>query len=78
MKHELDEGRLKFVDLMIGTNIDGVFMDMQAANVARDSARDIEKGEEVLALEMEWIDAIVDQIFLMLRLLNLRYLQRFA
>jgi hypothetical protein len=53
MKHELDEGRLKFVDLMIGTNIDGVFMDMQAANVARDSARDIEKGEEVLALEME-------------------------
>jgi hypothetical protein len=53
-------------------------MDMQAANVARDSARDIEKGEEVLALEMEWIDAIVDQIFLMLRLLNLRYLQRFA
>jgi hypothetical protein len=30
-----------------------VFMDMQAAGVARDSARDIEEGKELLALEME-------------------------
>jgi hypothetical protein len=38
---------------MIGTNIDGVFMDMQATGVVIDSARDIEEGEEVLAVEME-------------------------
>ncbi len=51
---------VEVVDLMIGMNIDGVFTDMQATNVARDSARDIEEGEEVLAIEMEWMDAIVD------------------
>jgi hypothetical protein len=35
-------------------------MDMQATGVVIDSARDIEEGEEVLAVEMEWMDAIVD------------------
>jgi hypothetical protein len=48
------------MDLMIGTNIDGVFMDMQATSVLIDSAREIEEGEEVLASEMESMHAIVD------------------
>jgi hypothetical protein len=39
--------------MMIGTNINGVFMDMQVADVARNNARDIEKGEEVLVAEVE-------------------------
>jgi hypothetical protein len=37
------------VDLMIGTYIDGVFMDMQVASVTKDNTRDVEEGEEVLA-----------------------------
>lgn len=37
--------QVEVVDLMIGTNIDGVFMDMQGASVARDSAMDIEEGD---------------------------------
>jgi hypothetical protein len=35
-------------------------MDMQVVGITRDSARDVKKGEEMLALEVEWVDAIVD------------------
>ncbi len=35
--------------LMIGTYIDGVFMDMQVASVTKNNTRDVEEGEEVLA-----------------------------
>ncbi len=48
------------VDMMIKTNIDGVFMDMQATSVARENTRDVEKNEEMLATEVEWVDAIID------------------
>ncbi len=37
------------VDMMIGIDIYGVFMDTQVASVARDNVRDVEEGEEVLA-----------------------------
>jgi hypothetical protein len=37
---------VEVVDMMIGTNIDGVFMDMQMISVARDSAKDIKKGKK--------------------------------
>ncbi len=46
--------------MMIGTNINGVFMDMQVVGVTRNNARDIEEGEEVLVAKVEWMDAIVD------------------
>jgi hypothetical protein len=36
----------EIVDMMIGTNIDGVFMDMQMVGVVRDNAKDIEKGRK--------------------------------
>ncbi len=52
--------QIEIVDLMIGTNIDGVFMDMQVASVAKDNTRDVEEREEVSAVEVEWVDAIVD------------------
>ncbi len=52
--------QVEVVDLMIGIDIDGVFMDMQAAGVTRDNARNIEEEEGVLATEMEWLDAIVN------------------
>ncbi len=52
--------QVEVVDLMIVTNIDGVFMDMQAASVARDNAKDIKEGEEMLAIKVEQMDAIVD------------------
>jgi len=45
--------QVEVVDLMIGIDIDGVFMDMQAAGVTRDNARNIEEEEGVLATEME-------------------------
>jgi hypothetical protein len=45
---------------MIGTYIDGVFMDMQGVSVARDNAKDVEEGEEMLAAEVERVDAIID------------------
>jgi hypothetical protein len=45
---------------MIGTYIDGVFMDMQGTNVARNNAKDVEEGEEMLVVEVERVDAIVD------------------
>ncbi len=48
------------MDLMIGTYIDGVFMDMQGVSVARDNAKDVEEGEEMLAAEVERVDAIID------------------
>jgi hypothetical protein len=37
---------VEVVDMIIGTNIDGVFMDMQMVGVARDNAKDIEKGRK--------------------------------
>ncbi len=52
--------QVEVVDLMLGTNIDGVFMVMQATSVAKDNARDVEEGEEVLVVEVEQMDAIVD------------------
>jgi hypothetical protein len=39
--------------MMIRTNIDGVFMDMQVTSVARENTRDVEEGEEMLAVEVE-------------------------
>jgi hypothetical protein len=45
--------QIEIVDLMIGTNIDGVFMDMQVASVAKDNTRDVEEREEVSAVEVE-------------------------
>ncbi len=48
------------VDMMIGTYIDGVFMDIQAIGVTKDNARDVEEGKEVLVAKVEWMDAIVD------------------
>jgi hypothetical protein len=35
-------------------------MDMQEINVTRDHAKDVEEGEEMLAVEVEWVDAIVN------------------
>jgi len=35
---------VEIMDMMIGTNIDGVFMDMQMVGVIRDNGKDIEKG----------------------------------
>ncbi len=52
--------QVKVVDLMIRTNIDGVFMDMQAIGGTRDIARDVERKEGMLAIEMERVDAIVN------------------
>ncbi len=52
--------QVEVMDLMIGIDIDGVFMDMQAASVARDNAKDIKEGEEMLATEVEQMDAIID------------------
>jgi hypothetical protein len=46
--------------MMIGTNKDGVVMDMQAANVARNNIRGVEEAEEVLATKVEQMEAIVD------------------
>jgi hypothetical protein len=48
------------MDLMIRTNIDGMFMDMQTTGVAKDNARDIEEREEVLAKKVEQMATIVD------------------
>ncbi len=48
------------LDMMIGINIDGVFMDTQVGGVIRDNAREVEEGEEVLATKIEGVDAIVD------------------
>ncbi len=52
--------QVEVVDMMIGTNIDGMFMDMQVDGVVRDSAKDVEEGEKVLATKVERVDAIVD------------------
>ncbi len=52
--------QVEVVDLMDGTYIDRVFMDMQGASIARDNAKDVEEGEEMLAVEVERVDAIVD------------------
>ncbi len=52
--------QVEVVDMMIGTYIDGVFMDIQAIGVTKDNARDIEEGKEVLVAKVEWMDAIVD------------------
>ncbi len=52
--------QVEVVDMMIRIDIDGVFMGTQVAGVARDNARDVEEGEEVLATKMEQVDAIVD------------------
>ncbi len=46
--------QVEVVDLMIGTDIDGVFMDMQAVGVTRDNTRNIEEKEGVL--EHKWSD----------------------
>ncbi len=48
------------LDMMIGINIDGVFMDTQVGGVIRDNAREVEEGEEVLVTKIEGVDAIVD------------------
>jgi hypothetical protein len=56
----IQQVQVEVVDIMIGTNIDGVVMDMQAANVARNNVRGIEEGEEVLATKVEQMEAIVD------------------
>jgi hypothetical protein len=45
---------------MIGTYVDGVFMDMQITNVVRDNAKDVEEGDEMLIVKVERVDAIVD------------------
>ncbi len=52
--------QVEIVDMMIGIDIDGVFIDMQVSSVTRDNTRDVEEGEEVLAIEMEGVNAIVD------------------
>jgi hypothetical protein len=39
--------------MMIGTYIDGVFMDIQAIGVTKDNARDVEEGKEVLVAKVE-------------------------
>ncbi len=36
----------EIVDMMIGTCIDGVFMDMQATCIAKDNAKDVEEGRK--------------------------------
>jgi len=48
------------MDMMIRIDIDGVFTGTQASGVARENIRDVEEGEEVLAIEVEQVDAIVD------------------
>ncbi len=48
------------MDLMIGIDINGVFMDMQMVGVAKDNIRDVEEGGEMLVAEVEQVDAIVD------------------
>jgi len=50
----------EIMDMMIRIDIDGVFTGTQASGVARENIRDVEEGEEVLAIEVEQVDAIVD------------------
>ncbi len=44
--------QVEVVDLMIGIDIDGVFIDMQMAYVTR-NARDVARKQGVLAMKME-------------------------
>jgi NifB/MoaA-like Fe-S oxidoreductase len=52
---------VEIVDLMIGTYIDGVFVDMHATNAIRDVAW-FEEGEEVLVAEVEWVEANIIEV----------------
>ncbi len=45
----------KVVDLTIGTNIDGVFVDMHVVDVIR-GATCIEEGEKMLVMEVERVE----------------------
>jgi len=44
------------VDLMIETNINGVFVDMHAIDAIRGATR-IEEGEKMLVAKVEWVEA---------------------
>jgi hypothetical protein len=46
---------VEVVDLTIGIDVDGVFMDMHATNATRGVAC-IEEGEEVLATQVEHVE----------------------
>jgi len=46
---------VKVVDLMIGTFIEGVFVDMHEIDVIRGAAR-FEEGEKMLVAEVEWME----------------------
>jgi NifB/MoaA-like Fe-S oxidoreductase len=49
------------MDLMIGTNIDGVFVDMQVVDAIRNVVG-IEEGEEVLAAKVEQVEANIIEV----------------
>ncbi len=52
--------QVEVMNMMIGTNIHRVVMDMQMANVTRNNLKGIEKGEEMLVAKVEQMEAIVD------------------
>jgi hypothetical protein len=52
--------QVEVMNMMIGTNIHRVVMDMQMANVTRNNLNGIEKGEEMLVAKVEQMEAIVD------------------
>ncbi len=47
---------VEVVDLTIGTNIDGVFVDMHAIDAIKGVAG-FKEGEKMLAIEVEWVEA---------------------
>ncbi len=49
------------MDLMIGTNIDGVFVDMHVVDAIRNVVG-IEEGEEVLAAKVEQVEANIIEV----------------
>jgi len=52
--------QVEVMNMMIGTNIHRMVMDMQMANVARNNLKGIEKGEEMLVAKVEQMEAIID------------------
>ncbi len=59
-KTPVRQAQVEVMNMMIGTNIHRVVMDMQMANVARNNLKGIEKGEEMLVAKVEQMEAIVD------------------
>jgi hypothetical protein len=52
--------QVEVVDMMIGTNIDGVVVDMQVASVTRNNVKGIKEREEALTTKVKQMEGIVD------------------